>query len=188
MFSTPLTCCSIGVATDSETSWALAPGQVQSTCTIGGEICGYWATGSVNSAIPPARVMTIDSTEAKIGRSMKKREITADPPEGPGSRPIPGPGRRTAGQEPRPGAALATDSPRPHPPGGVLVWGGAAGYGLRPVSAPDGAAGPFPMSAAGAAVGPRSPSATAVAAPGGLGDSSTSYLTSTPGRMRWRPR
>src|SRR5436305_2557960 len=26
MFSTPLTCCSIGVATVSETTWALAPG------------------------------------------------------------------------------------------------------------------------------------------------------------------
>ena len=38
---------------------------------------GYWAIGSENTAIAPANVMTIDSTEAKIGRSMKKREITA---------------------------------------------------------------------------------------------------------------
>ena len=30
----------------------------------------------MNSAMPPARVMTIDSTAAKIGRSMKKRENT----------------------------------------------------------------------------------------------------------------
>ena len=38
-------------------------------------MCGYCAIGSVNTAIDPASVMTIDSTEAKIGRSMKKREI-----------------------------------------------------------------------------------------------------------------
>ena len=31
MFSTPLTCCSIGAATVSETTWALAPGKLQST-------------------------------------------------------------------------------------------------------------------------------------------------------------
>ena len=37
---------------------------------------GYCATGSVNTATPPASTKTIDSTEAKIGRSMKKWEIT----------------------------------------------------------------------------------------------------------------
>src|SRR5262245_61769727 len=36
---------------------------------------GYWATGRTIRAIAPARVMTIDRTEAKIGRSMKKCEI-----------------------------------------------------------------------------------------------------------------
>src|SRR4051812_44845806 len=35
---------------------------------------GYWAIGSVNTAIPPASVITIESTVAKMGRSMKKRE------------------------------------------------------------------------------------------------------------------
>ena len=47
------------------------------TCTCGGEIGGYCAVGNVNTAMPPASVMTTDSTVAKIGRSMKKREITA---------------------------------------------------------------------------------------------------------------
>src|ERR1700677_4496392 len=37
MFSTPLTCCSIGAATVSATTWALAPGYVQSTDTLGGD-------------------------------------------------------------------------------------------------------------------------------------------------------
>src|SRR5215217_4891994 len=40
MSSTPLTCCSIGVATDSATTWALAPGYRQSTWTTGGETGG----------------------------------------------------------------------------------------------------------------------------------------------------
>ena len=47
------------------------------TSTVGGVTSGYWATGSDRAATAPASVMTIDSTEAKIGRSMKKCEITA---------------------------------------------------------------------------------------------------------------
>ena len=47
------------------------------TSTVGGVISGYWAIGSVQTAIPPASVMMIDSTEAKIGRWMKKRENMA---------------------------------------------------------------------------------------------------------------
>src|SRR5437762_675269 len=50
------------------------------TCTCGGEIGGYCATGKEDTAMPPASVMTTDSTVAKIGRSMKKWEIMADPP------------------------------------------------------------------------------------------------------------
>src|SRR5437762_9093499 len=73
MFSTPLTCCSIGAATVSETTWALAPGYWQVTITVGGAIGGYIAMGSAHSAIAPASVITIDRTVAKIGRSMKKR-------------------------------------------------------------------------------------------------------------------
>src|SRR3954471_7073753 len=77
MFSTPLTCCSIGAATVSETTWALAPGYWQVTITVGGAIGGYIAMGSAHSAIAPASVIRIDRTVAKIGRSMKKRENTA---------------------------------------------------------------------------------------------------------------
>src|SRR5262245_32343434 len=40
---------------------------------VGGVMSGYCATGSENSATLPARVTMIDSTEAKIGWSMKKR-------------------------------------------------------------------------------------------------------------------
>src|SRR5437588_2190693 len=47
------------------------------TSTVGGVISGYWAMASVQTAMNPARVMMIDSTVAKIGRLMKKRENTA---------------------------------------------------------------------------------------------------------------
>src|SRR6059058_3509160 len=47
MFSTPLTSCSIGVATVSATTWALAPGYMAETCTVGGTTSGYWAMGSL---------------------------------------------------------------------------------------------------------------------------------------------
>jgi len=43
---------------------------------VGGVISGYCAIGSPNSATLPASVTMIDSTEAKIGRLMKKRENT----------------------------------------------------------------------------------------------------------------
>src|SRR5262249_26256495 len=74
MPSTPLTCCSIGAATVSATTTALPPGYEQETCTVGGEISGYWATGRLRRASVPVSVMTSDSTTAKIGRSMQKRE------------------------------------------------------------------------------------------------------------------
>src|ERR1043166_4474910 len=77
MLSTPLTCCSIGVATVSATTLALAPGYVAVTCSVGGVTSGYCAIGSCVSATPPTMMKTIDRTLAKIGRSMKKWEITA---------------------------------------------------------------------------------------------------------------
>src|SRR5579871_2893209 len=76
MPSTPLTCSSMGAATVSRTVSALAPGYTAVTTTVGGVTSGYWAIGRLNTATAPARVMTMDSTDAKIGRSMKKREIT----------------------------------------------------------------------------------------------------------------
>src|SRR5262245_4064425 len=47
--------------------------------TPGGVIRGYWAMGRLISAIPPISVMRTESTVAKIGRSMKNREITIGP-------------------------------------------------------------------------------------------------------------
>jgi hypothetical protein len=47
---------------------------------VGGVTLGYCATGRVYTATPPASVMTIDNTEAKIGRSMKKCEIMSAVP------------------------------------------------------------------------------------------------------------
>src|SRR5262245_8947021 len=74
--STPLTCCSMGAATAWATSCALAPGYVHVTCTVGGVTGGNCAIASRYIEIPPASVVTIDSTLAKIGRLMKNREIT----------------------------------------------------------------------------------------------------------------
>src|SRR5262245_30588900 len=80
IFSTPLTCCSMGAATVSATTWALAPGYTANTSTVGGVISGYCATGKLKTARSPARVTIMDSTEAKIGRSIKNRENTVKPP------------------------------------------------------------------------------------------------------------
>src|SRR5262245_59526882 len=75
--STPLTSCSMGVATVSATVRALAPGYVAVTWTVGGATSGYWAMGSLSRATPPTITMTTERTEAKIGRSMKKWESMA---------------------------------------------------------------------------------------------------------------
>src|SRR5262245_19249483 len=91
MPSTPFTCCSIGAATVLATSSALAPGKTAVTSTVGGAISGYCATGSVHSARKPPNVTTMDSTEAKIGRSMKNFENTERPllfPHGPPHSPL----------------------------------------------------------------------------------------------------
>src|SRR5712672_1455965 len=75
MFSTPLICCSIGVTTVEATTSALAPGYCPDTLMMGGAISGYWATGSRANETPPMITKTIETTAAKIGRSMKKCEI-----------------------------------------------------------------------------------------------------------------
>ena len=54
---------------------AEAPGYTARTVTTGGAISGYCATGSTRIAASPAITMKMDSTVAKIGLSMKKREI-----------------------------------------------------------------------------------------------------------------
>ena len=75
MFSTPLICCSIGVTTVAATTSALAPGYWPVTLMIGGAISGYCATGSRENDTPPRITNTIETTAAKIGRSMKKCEM-----------------------------------------------------------------------------------------------------------------
>ena len=75
MFSTPLICCSIGVTTVEATTSALAPGYWPDTVMVGGAISGYCAIGSRRKPTPPRITNTIETTEAKIGRSMKKCEI-----------------------------------------------------------------------------------------------------------------
>src|SRR5688572_19592753 len=82
MFSTPLTCCSMGVVTVCSTTSALAPGYVASTTTCGGVISGNIAIGRNGIATAPATTMTMASTEAKMGRSMKKLTNTASAPGG----------------------------------------------------------------------------------------------------------
>src|SRR5437773_1893255 len=46
------------------------------TSTVGGVMSGYCAIGSPRSEMMPAKKTMIDSTEAKIGRLMKKLENT----------------------------------------------------------------------------------------------------------------
>src|ERR1700685_2261380 len=75
MFSTPLICCSIGVTTVAATTSALAPGYWPETLMIVGAISGYCATGSRENDTPPRITNTIETTAAKIGRSMKKCEM-----------------------------------------------------------------------------------------------------------------
>src|SRR6266436_4374547 len=74
MFSTPLICCSNGATTVAATTSALAPGYCPLTLTTGGAISGYWATGSRPMDTAPRMTKTIETTAAKIGRSMKKWE------------------------------------------------------------------------------------------------------------------
>src|SRR5262245_33737289 len=77
MFSTPLIWFSRGAATVCSSTWAEAPGYTARTVTTGGAISGYCAIGSTRMPASPAITMKIESTAAKIGRSMKKRDIMA---------------------------------------------------------------------------------------------------------------
>src|SRR5215831_5370411 len=75
MFSTPLIWSSIGDTTVEATTSALAPGYWPDTLMIGGAISGYWATGRRENDTAPTITNTMETTAAKIGRSMKKCEI-----------------------------------------------------------------------------------------------------------------
>src|SRR5215218_3471429 len=75
MFSTPLICSSMGATTVDATISALAPGYWPCTLMIGGAISGYCATGKRANETAPRITKMMETTEAKIGRSMKKWEI-----------------------------------------------------------------------------------------------------------------
>src|SRR4029453_7553290 len=75
MLSAPLICCSIGDATLVATTSADAPGYDADTETDTGVMSGYCATGSFPIPPAPGVVMTIEMTDAKIGRSMQYREM-----------------------------------------------------------------------------------------------------------------
>src|SRR5258708_37738895 len=77
MSSTPLTCCSIGAATVSATTWALAPGYWQGTLTVRGAIGGYISRGNAHRASAPAAAITIARPLGEIGRARTKRDKTA---------------------------------------------------------------------------------------------------------------
>ncbi len=64
----------MGVDTVSAMTLGLAPGYCARTTTVGGTTSGYSEIGSAGSDSSPATKIRVDSTPAKIGRSMKNLE------------------------------------------------------------------------------------------------------------------
>src|SRR5690625_2171810 len=59
-------------------SWTVcaeAPGYMTLMAMAGGAIFGYWLIGKRNSESSPAIITTIANTQAKMGRSIKKRDM-----------------------------------------------------------------------------------------------------------------
>src|SRR3954454_14994634 len=105
----------------------------------GGAIGGYWATGRRRAATPPARVMTIESTAAKIGRRMKKCEnMNPLRPRRGGVRPLPGGGLPPSTPGPAPARVV------PLPRDGTHLAGQVRLRGLRRVLPLDLDLGPRP--------------------------------------------
>src|SRR4030095_16151759 len=77
MLSTPLICCSIGVATDCSIVCASAPTYVVCTCTSGGAIAGNCDTGRLTMVMAPTMTVRREITIATIGRLMKNRDTLA---------------------------------------------------------------------------------------------------------------
>src|SRR2546430_328440 len=71
MLSTPLICCSIGVATDCSTVKASAPTYVVFTWTSGGVMLGNCAVGKLSIATMPTMTITMEITMDTMGRFMK---------------------------------------------------------------------------------------------------------------------
>src|SRR6266566_2928868 len=80
MLSTPLICCSMGVATACSSVWASAPTYVARTCISGGAMLGNCATGRLKIVIVPK------ITIATIGRLIKNFDIGLPSPAFPGKR------------------------------------------------------------------------------------------------------
>src|SRR5258706_5911989 len=72
MLSTPLICCSIGVATACSIVSASAPTYVAWICVSGGAMLGNWAMGRLAIVTAPTITIRIDITIATMGRLMKK--------------------------------------------------------------------------------------------------------------------
>src|SRR6185369_10826135 len=75
MLSTPLICCSMGVATDCSTVSASPPGYVAETRISGGVMLGYCDTGKNAIVIVPMITTRMEITIATIGRRTKNRAI-----------------------------------------------------------------------------------------------------------------
>src|SRR5713226_9146100 len=75
MLSTPLICCSTGVATDCSTVSASAPIYVASSWISGGARLGNCAIGSCTMATMPMITIMIEMTMATIGWLMKNLDM-----------------------------------------------------------------------------------------------------------------
>ncbi len=68
-------CRSKGVATDEAMIWALAPGRLALTETVGKSTCGNGATGNTINAMAPAIATATVSRVVATGRWMKGAEM-----------------------------------------------------------------------------------------------------------------
>src|SRR5450432_4633126 len=75
MFSTPFTCCSMGVATACSTFSAFAPLYEPVIFIMGGVISGYWLMGTPFSVINPMIMVKMEITIATIGLLIKNSLI-----------------------------------------------------------------------------------------------------------------
>ena len=55
---------------------AEAPGYIALMAIVGGAMLGYWATGNWKMDNSPASIRMMAMTQAKIGRSIKNRDMT----------------------------------------------------------------------------------------------------------------
>src|SRR6267143_5859508 len=79
MLSTPLTCCSMGVATACSRAFASAPTYVACSLISGGTMFGNCATGSPAMVTAPTITIRMAITIATIGRLMKNFDIAQFP-------------------------------------------------------------------------------------------------------------